>query len=108
MNKQEAFDKVVTHLRNQNKQAHDPVGRCVYRGANNTKCAFGCLIEDDEYKPWMEGISAYDLIMDNIFLDKFSSYSEMISELQDVHDMCYVIDWEKNFKDIATKYDLIL
>lgn len=50
MNKQEIFDKVVSHLRAQKKQALGSNYICAYRGVDGTKCAAGCLITDEVYE----------------------------------------------------------
>lgn len=53
MNKQEIFDKVVNHLREQGEPAIDSYGRCQYRMKSETDktlmCAAGCLISDEDY-----------------------------------------------------------
>ena len=60
---QEVFDQVAKHLLTQMKKsvakraaesASDSKDYCMYRGFDGTKCAAGCLISDDEYKPEFE------------------------------------------------------
>lgn len=57
MEKQEIFDQVVEHLARQKVQSQVE-GICMYRGANNTKCAFGLFIPDSAYDPNFEGVSS--------------------------------------------------
>jgi hypothetical protein len=53
---QEIFDIVAAHLLKQGVQCKDGLS-CVYRGADNTKCAVGVLIKDQDYHKNMEGES---------------------------------------------------
>lgn len=59
--KQEAFDTMVAHLRRQGKPSVLTGGSsriyCAYRGADGSKCAVGCLIPDDDYKPSFERLT---------------------------------------------------
>jgi hypothetical protein len=55
MAKQEIFNRVVTHLFAQGKAAIDAKGTCSYRAPDGCKCAVGCLLPDEHYRPSMEG-----------------------------------------------------
>ncbi len=60
MDRQAIFDRVATHLLTQMvKSMKDPDmdNRCMYRGANGTSCAVGCLIPDDRYEERFEGLT---------------------------------------------------
>lgn len=58
MELQEIYDKVKAHLLSQGKPAMDVDGRCsVYRAEDGTKCAVGCLIPDELYRPEFEGMT---------------------------------------------------
>jgi hypothetical protein len=69
---QELFDKVVGHLAQQKVKsalfneptALDSEGNwsCLYRGPNNTQCAFGVLIPDAAYTPFLEGFTCRTLL----------------------------------------------
>lgn len=51
----QGFDIVKKHLLTQNKQSVEEFsGKCRYRGGEGLKCAIGCLIPDDMYKPEFE------------------------------------------------------
>lgn len=52
--KQEAFDTMLTHLREQRLPAIDQTLACLYRDPNGYKCAVGCLIPDDLYNDSLE------------------------------------------------------
>lgn len=62
MNLQEIFDKVCTHAFNQNENAQKEDGTCCYRyraGPDKTlKCFIGCLIKDEFYCRYLEGMAA--------------------------------------------------
>lgn len=59
MNNQQAFDKIVKHLKDQKwvqamgRLSHS-ASTCSFRGVEGRKCAVGCLIPDNLYKEEME------------------------------------------------------
>jgi len=120
---QEVFDRVVTHLRAQNARSFilkmdspfDNEYTCAYRGANGFKCAIGCLIPDEEYKPEMERGSLEMLLMDtancprlfakNSATEKmFNQHYYLLSSLQDIHDRIDISKWEKHFEMCAKRF----
>lgn len=105
---QQVFDRVVAHLRKQGQRSVISTGaglptKCVYRGAGGRKCAAGCLIADDEYKPDMEGrlwgelISVYSVT---------SAHVELIEALQTVHDGVAPKGWEFALRRVANEFAL--
>lgn len=119
--KQDIFDKVATHLLKQNKRCEGDVQLvdgsnyhgCLYRGPNSLKCAAGCLIPDEDYKPELEGHSIdedapYSLISE-YFMEKYEYNKEIIrfiKELQVIHDCSYVEDWKSELKNRAKREGL--
>lgn len=98
MNKQELFDKIVVHLRQQGKRSLDARGYCVYRGDDNTKCAFGCLIDDLEYRPEMENKCLGELCRSNLYgLKRYHVYVSFLGQMQYIHDNDPLRYWEENF-----------
>ena len=83
VDKKEIFDYVVNHLRQQGAPAQNWAGDCVYRGDDNTMCAVGCLIADDEYYSGFEGISAAELELPH----RLREHAGMLDVLQCFHDM---------------------
>jgi hypothetical protein len=81
---QEAFDLVVTHLKNQGRQAFAD-GACKYRTSDGLKCAIGALIPDEDYMPEMEGFDVRNLIQ-NFGLETGGVGPALLAELQYVHD----------------------
>lgn len=94
MNRQETFDKIVTHLLMQGKPAtktrENGSVSCVYRGDDGTMCAVGCLIPVEKYSPKLEGRSIGRFTNDELSLIGFDPSDDlMLSLLRDcqrVHD----------------------
>lgn len=92
MTDQGIFDRVSLHLLAQGRPAREG-GSCKYRTVDGSKCAIGCLIEDDQYTPGMEFYWIYILAeryssrMKNI-LNGTSSRLAFLEKLQIAHDNC--------------------
>lgn len=110
MNSQEVFDKVVNHLRKQNTKAMNG-SMCSYRGANGTKCAVGCLMEDNEYSPLFEGNDIYRILKRESIApsltQKLLPHLSLLERLQGIHDIDPVCKWEEEFKLTAKHFKLI-
>ncbi len=104
MTNQEAFDKMVAHLRKQGKPAKQD-GSCRYRTDDGLMCAVGCLLTDAEYKRSMEGKGVermqrtYGVLQD---LDP-----SFLAEMQDTHDGWETTVWEARFADTAAHHGLV-
>ena len=83
VDKQEIFDYVVNHLRQQGGPALNFYGDCAYRGGDDTMCAVGCLLADDEYVPGFEGTSAKELELPH----RLREHADMLDTLQGFHDL---------------------
>jgi hypothetical protein len=117
MNKQEIFDKVVTHLKNQNARAYDKEeDRCLYRDeSTGYRCAIGCLIPDELYNPDFEGESIDTLLekapvlKELLKIKNFSAISSdvmFLRRLQSIHDGGDLKDWPMSFRNLAVAYEL--
>lgn len=117
MNRQEIFNKVVTHLRQQNAQCFhaslvddydNPM--CAYRNAEGMKCAVGCLIDDSDYKPEMEGKGITGLL--EFFslksVETIREHKSMLIDLQHIHDEYDPSEWEARLERHANYYNLTL
>lgn len=108
MTKQEVFDKAVGGLLTQGCQSLKGGNKneCMYRGDNGTKCAVGHLIDDDNYRPNVEGHNIYakevqvallasrvDITDDEIF--------ELLQSLQRIHDESSLDLWRERLEEIA-------
>lgn len=104
MTNQEAFDKMVAHLRKQGQKAQEN-GACRYRTKGGLMCAVGCLLTDEEYRPGMEGKGVehmqhlYGVLQD---LDP-----PLLAEMQDTHDAYAPSHWEERFARTAATYGLV-
>lgn len=88
MTKQQIFDKVATHLLTQRQVSRDGV-QCIYRADNGFRCAIGCLIPDDKYKPNMEGQAIKPLLEQHKDLLGFPigpRNLKLLKDLQQIHD----------------------
>lgn len=104
MNNQEAFDKVVAHLKTQKKRSTESLSlkagdKCLYRGPNGLKCAIGCLIPDELYDNNMDyggNSSIQHALEKNPALAKYFSGIPLLllSDLQRAHDA--IMNWDEN------------
>lgn len=120
MNKQEIFDKVVSHLRAQKKQALGSNHLCAYRGVDGTKCAAGCLITDEVYarhnnkdNTWPNSLEGrgvnYPLVSEALEASGVPTGARtLVMTLQSVHDNEKPEYWEQNFFAIAKSFGLTL
>lgn len=112
---QEVFDQVATHLLTQNAKSVKGSG-CAYRGDGGMKCAAGCLIADDEYKPEMETASWQAMVrpFNMPGTDPYASirnlapnnHCTLIMVLQQVHDINPPSDWPRRLASIARSHGL--
>lgn len=109
MNKQQQFDKMVSHLLEQNERSGKQDGynaswTCYYRHPEGKlKCAVGALIPDDKYDPEMEGKDASRLIIKYPEL-KFDT--ELATDCQIVHDENEPEQWPVQLLMVAAEHGL--
>lgn len=90
---QELFDIVARHLMKQGKRAGSYVPRsdgmdkfvCMYRSADDYKCAAGAILPDEKYNPLLEGESVRGVHCRPIFRTLVENV-EFLAELQLIHD----------------------
>jgi len=106
MTDQEAFDKMVAHLRAQGERAtvHEDGGLCALHGAGGKMCAVGCLIPDSEYEAKQESYTLDDLHVEVPQLRVLSF--RLLDEMRDVHDFTDPDEWEFEFPIVADKLGL--
>lgn len=91
---QEVFDQIVNHLLTQNKKCMNNEN-CVYRNEKGLKCAAGCLIADDEYKPEMDDTDSgtnWKTLFNNGLVP--NTHLNLIMSLQSIHDNYEPYEWE--------------
>lgn len=103
MSKQQTFDKVAAHLRQQQAVSEDPNGDCLYRGPNGLKCAIGALIPDNMYSADFEGQSADKIAW---VLDQLGHDVDLCIDLQHVHDWEDVAYWNEALESVADRHGL--
>jgi hypothetical protein len=132
MNAQEIFDKVASHLAKQKVRSGAPEvmenGQerlvCKYRGPNGTMCAFGIFISEENYRESMEGCNVYTIMHvvktgehiagDRKFLTEklvaelkpLEAHTELLRELQRIHDQYDVEEWADGFARAASRWGL--
>jgi hypothetical protein len=115
MTRQEVFDTVAAHLLKQNARSLiDPTDLddpgCAYRGAAGLKCAVGCLIPDEVYKPSMEGIGMLGLLEAGAKWAPKLAYLHphrfLLADLQRVHDGDAPAEWPTQLARVAREYSL--
>lgn len=119
MTLQEIFNKVKSHLLTQKvrAQTEDKLSVyggyfCAYRGDNGTKCAVGCLIADEHYRPECEWASVYTgrvqraLIASGVPIGADPRTINLLSRLQAVHDLKSPEEWDTALTEVAQQYGL--
>lgn len=77
MTKQDVFDIMVKHLREQGEQAQDTrLGGCAYATSDGLACAVGALIPDGYYDPAFEGEFADDIVRGFGGSDELAEFAE--------------------------------
>ena len=118
---QSDLNKMYDHLIKQGRASTRKRTGCAYRGDDNTMCAVGCLISDEEYVPEMENLTAIQVAYWHLSAFPFFAgcgdsdrviYTNFLDKAQDqMHDR---ISEDANFparvldgyKDVARKFGL--
>lgn len=118
MNRQEVYNRVKAHLLTQNKKSMWN-SACAYRGEDGMKCAIGCLIKDEFYKPSMEGKGPADTLVlaalnaSGVEASRVTqpgnndSDISFLDNLQVIHDIHKPRYWEVELTSFANFYNLI-
>lgn len=106
---QEVFDKVATHLLKQGSRSEFG-GGCAYRSPDGKMCAVGCLLQDEQYSPKLEGINTrHELVqaaLKESGIDLTQKMQCMLQELQECHDHKPISMWPLVLREIAGRYKL--
>ncbi len=112
---QEAFTKIVLHLRKQGARSLS-ASQCMYRGGEGLSCAVGCIIDDEHYHVHLEGASLGSnnpstkkviaaLTASGWNMSQGDTF-EVLCAMQEVHDDTHVESWEPAFAKVAKTYGL--
>lgn len=106
MTNQEAFEKMVSHLRRQKSRCVDGDSSiCMYRSGNK-KCAVGALIPKKDYSEDFEGNDVE--VIAKLVPDLSGLDYKMLGMMQSVHDSIEPDKWEKSFIEVANRFGLKL
>lgn len=114
--KQDTFDIVVAHLRQQGARSIRRLTReevaggvdmnCLYRDRkHNRMCAAGVLIPENRYRPTMETTRA-DMGDVRVVLSNLGHDPGFVRELQLIHDYNKPSRWEPKFRALAKEHGL--
>jgi len=108
---QEVFDQIVEHLLTQREQSSVLVMRgadesidCYYR-YGPLKCAAGCLIADDEYRPDMENVAWGGIVRSGWAP---GHHKTLIEHLQVIHDNYPPASWPYRISEHANRFGFTL
>ena len=105
MTNQEAFDKMMSHLRSLYKQSTDESGECVYNGS---KCAIGALMTDEEQEKFGYYSGFVEELIDHMKWHGHNSAlfdldESLLEDMQDLHDAS--LSWgPRGFSNEARAY----
>jgi hypothetical protein len=118
MTDKEIFIQIKTHLLSQGKKSmgeypreDDTITGCVYRSSEGLKCAVGCIIKEEYYTPILEGKGVTNLLVRSAVTRSLGletlpdSTLEMLSRLQDIHDLYPVNTWETYLQEYEGKFN---
>ena len=98
---QQVFDQVARHLLTQNAKSMSGDNlTCAYRGKDNTMCAAGCLISDEEMER-LRDMNTTDWSELVEFEVAPLEHRGLIKELQSVHDLREPVDWPLGLRQVA-------
>ena len=105
MNRRVIYETVRQHLLTQRAKSQTG-GDCLYRGPNGLKCAIGCLIPDEVYKPDMESLDVMGML--KLWPNHpFSDIRDLfLRDLQCIHDNLEPEYWTSALDDFAHRYNL--
>lgn len=118
MTAQEVLNKVVAFMRKQGGPSievemaeHSTHTRCRYRGPQGRRCAVGCLIPDETYEPYMEGLSVKNArVSFKLGALGLHQHEDLLNRLQCAHDYpatsaaddaAWLVEFEKMARRIA-------
>ena len=91
---QELYDRVCMHLMKQGRPAVESRGDakvCRYRTKDGLKCAIGCLITDEYYRPSLEGRTLFSMDVEksvekSLGIELTEDQYAFLKDVQNAHD----------------------
>lgn len=99
MNRYEIFQKVKTHLLQQNARSFGTdEGSCLYKSPDGKKCAVGCLISPEFYSTKLEYMTVsspiiLEAVENSIGRELDEKDEHLLHKLQSLHDLQVPEDW---------------
>jgi len=109
--KQEFFNVVWQHAKKLKKCTNNGTdhGMCVYADGRGNACFIGATLDRDDYRPTLEGKGVASLLSLGLLaiegLD-FSDTEVFMVRLQEVHDCCPPVMWNRELRKVADEHDL--
>jgi len=100
----EIINKVEAHLLAQGRRATN-FDTCVYKSANGSKCAVGCLFTDEEYSPKMEGHGVGGLYEASLLPSRLIPHLSLLIQLQVIHDRSLPEQWSSKLAELRRMYE---
>ena len=106
---QEVFEFIKAHLLKQNAKSvkksnyPDVTDDCMYRGEGGCKCAGGCLMSDEEYRPSWEGHDWSTLAASGIVPGE---HIDLIKAMQEAHDEYPTEHWPDVIYRVQVRFGL--
>lgn len=115
MTMKQIYTKVSKHLLKQGQRSEEGTAtignNCQYRTGEGLMCAVGCLIPDDKYYSYLEGLDVnqgmvLDTLRDVIGTRWSSSWRkiDLLERLQFIHDQVPVENWSIKLEGLKKDY----
>ena len=107
MTNQEAFTRMVTHLRHQGRKSVHPklphqLQMFAYRAPTGERCPVGVLITDEFYTPALEGYTITTPFVQHMLDEALPGVSfDLLWVMQCIHDMDPPTAWESSWTKVA-------
>jgi hypothetical protein len=115
MTMKQIYTKVSKHLLKQGQRSEGPQvehgNNCLYRTGEGLMCAVGCLIPDDKYYSYLEGLDVNQgMVLDTlrgVIGTRWSSSwrkIDLLERLQFIHDQVPVENWSIRLEGLKKDY----
>lgn len=108
---QEAFNKMVAHLKQMNGRAIGITGNCMYLSDNGDRCAVGALLTEEEARKAPIATAAFLVCRPEEFPSLKGLNGSMLEEVQELHDRAAC--WENRkfvawgeLREVAKEFNL--
>lgn len=110
---QELFDFVVAAVVKQGRPSVGDNDRCLYRGPDGLKCAYGHVHPDSMYSEKMENLTTEELYRRGLMPPSLTPHASLLNQLQCCHDgqsginvSAFIYAFRSYANLVAKKYNL--